>query len=119
MVPLHSFKRKHIRIGRDALRSFWSATGWDGRRHGEIVSRLSFNVEKFETNNRKFTNTLTTTDGTTSLCVQVNFDRGSSLDKPQPHQLFSIANGKRQFHPMPQYNRNTNVILGLILVVVI
>jgi len=115
MVPLHSFKRKHIRIGRDALWSFWSATGWDGRRHGEIVSsedfneeadlfwRLSFNMEKFETNNRKFANTLTT-DGT-SLCVQVNVDCGTSLDKPQPHQLFSIANGKHQFHPMPQYNQ--------------
>ena len=80
MVPLHSFKCKHIRIGRDALRSFWSATGWDGRRRGEIVSRedfneeadlfwkLSFNVEKFETNNRKFANTLTTNGWNLSLC---------------------------------------------------
>ena len=63
-------------------------------------------MENFETNNRKFANTLTT-DGT-SLCVQVNVDRGSSLD--EPHQLFSVTNEKRQFHPMPQYNRNTNVI---------
>ena len=46
-------------------------------------------------------------DGT-SLCIQVNVDCSSSLDKL--HQLFSVANGKRQFHPMPQYNQDTNVI---------